>query len=236
MALPKLEVSTYTLELPSTSEKIKYRPFLVKEQKILMMAQESEDEDEILNTISKLVSSCTFDKVTGESSPLFDIEYIFLKIRSKSGGETTIVNILCPDDNETYVPVKVKFDDIYVQITDEHSNEVKISDDIKMVMKYPQLSDIKGMTLKEKTQTSQVFDILKKCVWEVHHGDIIHNRVDISDEDIEEFIDNFTSEQFEMVIKFFDTMPKLRHEVEVTNPKTKVKGKVIIEGLDNFLE
>ena len=142
---------------------------------------------------------------------------------------------MCPDDNETRVPVSIKFDDIYVQITDEHSNEVKISDDIKMVMKYPQLSDIKGMTLKEKTQTSQVFDILEKCIWEVHHGDVIHNRVDISDEDIEEFIDNFTTEQFDMIVHFFNTMPKLRHEVEVTNPKTSVTSKVIIEGLESFL-
>ena len=236
MALPKLKTPIYTLDLPSTGEKVKYRPFLVKEQKILMMAQESENSEEIFDAISSLINSCTFDKVNGKTSPVFDIEYIFLKVRSKSVGETTTVNVLCPDDNETRVPVSIKFDDIYVQITDEHSNEVKISDDIKMVMKYPQLSDIKGMTLKEKTQTSQVFDILKKCIWEVHHGDVIHNRVDISDEDIEEFIDNFTTEQFEMVIKFFDTMPKLRHEVEVTNPKTKVKGKVIIEGLDNFLE
>ena len=235
MALPKLEVSTYTLELPSTGEKIKYRPFLVKEQKILMMAQESEDEDEILNTISKLVSSCTFDKVTGESSPLFDIEYIFLKIRSKSVGETTIVNILCPDDNETYVPVKVKFDDIYVQMVDDHSNIINITDSIKMVMKYPELRDVRGMKFEKQISSLEVFNILKKCIWEVHHGDTIHNRIDISDEDIEEFIDNFTTEQFDMIVHFFNTMPKLRHEVEVTNPKTSVTSKVIIEGLESFL-
>ena len=235
MALPKLKTPVYTLDLPSTGEKVKYRPFLVKEQKILMMAQESENETEIFDAVTTLVNSCTFDKIDGKKSPLFDIEYIFLKIRSKSVGETTTINVLCPDDNETYAPVSIKFDDVYVQMIDNHSNIIDITDDIKMVMKYPQLSDIKSMS-SVKNEQSQVFDILKKCIWEVHHGDVIHNRVDVTDSDIEEFIDNFTTEQFEKVTQFFNTMPKLRHEVEVTNPKTKVKGKVIIEGLDNFLE
>ena len=235
MALPKLKTPVYTLDLPSTGEKVKYRPFLVKEQKILMMAQESENETEIFDAVTTLVNSCTFDKIDGKNSPLFDIEYIFLKIRSKSVGETTTINVLCPDDNETYAPVSIKFDDVYVQMIDDHSNIIEITDDIKMVMKYPQLSDIKSMS-SVKNEQSQVFDILKKCIWEVHHGDVIHNRVDVTDSDIEEFIDNFTTEQFEKVTQFFNTMPKLRHEVEVTNPKTKVKGKVIIEGLDNFLE
>ena len=235
MALPKLKTPVYTLDLPSTGEKVKYRPFLVKEQKILMMAQESENETEIFDAVTTLVNSCTFDKIDGKKSPLFDIEYIFLKIRSKSVGETTTINVLCPDDNETYAPVSIKFDDVYVQMIDDHSNIIEITDDIKMVMKYPQLSDIKSMS-SVKNEQSQVFDILKKCIWEVHHGDVIHNRVDVTDSDIEEFIDNFTTEQFEKVTQFFNTMPKLRHEVEVTNPKTKVKGKVIIEGLDNFLE
>ena len=235
MALPKLKTPIYTLDLPSTGEKVKYRPFLVKEQKILMMAQESENETEIFDAVTTLVNSCTFDKIDGKKSPLFDIEYIFLKIRSKSVGETTTINVLCPDDNETYAPVSIKFDDVYVQMIDNHSNIIDITDDIKMVMKYPQLSDIKSMS-SVKNEQSQVFDILKKCIWEVHHGDVIHNRVDVTDSDIEEFIDNFTTEQFEKVTQFFNTMPKLRHEVEVTNPKTKVKGKVIIEGLDNFLE
>jgi len=236
MALPKLKTPVYTMDLPSTGEKIKYRPFLVKEQKILMMAQESENETEIFDAMSSLINSCTFDKVNGKTSPVFDVEYMFLQMRSKSVGETATVNILCPDDNETHVPVNINLSDVFVQMVDDHSNIINITDDIKMVMKYPQLSDIRGTTINRKDQTTQVFDILKKCIWEVHHGDVIHNRIDISDEDIEEFIDNFTTEQFEMVIKFFDTMPKLRHEVEVTNPKTQVKSKVTIEGLDNFLE
>ena len=196
MALPKLKTPIYTLDLPSTGEKVKYRPFLVKEQKILMMAQESENETEIFDAVTTLVNSCTFDKIDGKKSPLFDIEYIFLKIRSKSVGETTTINVLCPDDNETYAPVSIKFDDIYVQMIDDHSNIIDITDDIKMVMKYPQLSDIKSMS-SVKNEQSQVFDILKKCIWEVHHGDVIHNRVDVTDSDIEEFIDNFTTEQFE---------------------------------------
>ena len=235
MALPKLKTPIYTLDLPSTGEKVKYRPFLVKEQKILMMAQESENETEIFDAVTTLVNSCTFDKIDGKKSPLFDIEYIFLKIRSKSVGETTTINVLCPDDNETYAPVSIKFDDVYVQMIDNHSNIIDITDDIKMVMKYPQLSDIKSMS-SVKNEQSQVFDILKKCIWEVHHGDVIHNRVDVTDSDIEEFIDNFTTEQFEKVTQFFNTMPKLRHAVKVTNPKTKVESELVLEGLESFLE
>ena len=234
MALPKLKTPVYTLDLPSTGEKVKYRPFLVKEQKILMMAQESENETEIFDAVTTLVNSCTFDKIDGKNSPLFDIEYIFLKIRSKSVGETTTINVLCPDDNETYAPVSIKFDDVYVQMIDDHSNIIEITDDIKMVMKYPQLSDIKSMS-SVKNEQSQVFDILKKCIWEVHHGDVIHNRVDVTDSDIEEFIDNFTTEQFEKVTQFFNTMPKVRHVVEVTNPNTKVTSEVLLEGLQSFL-
>ena len=158
MALPKLKTPVYTLDLPSTGEKVKYRPFLVKEQKILMMAQESENETEIFDAVTTLVNSCTFDKIDGKNSPLFDIEYIFLKIRSKSVGETTTINVLCPDDNETYAPVSIKFDDVYVQMIDDHSNIIEITDDIKMVMKYPQLSDIKSMS-SVKNEQSQVFDI-----------------------------------------------------------------------------
>jgi hypothetical protein len=232
MALPKLDSPTYETELPSTGEKIKYRPFLVKEQKLLLMAQESSNQDEIMTSISQLIDACTFDKINANSSPVFDIEYLFLKIRSKSVGEKVKITITCPDDGKTKVPVEINLEDINIQMDVGHTNELKISDKIKMVMKYPVLSDISKAT---GTETDKIFDILNQCVHEVHDGDKIYNKVDITDEDLSEFVNSFTGNQFEMVTEFFNTMPKLRHVVNVTNPKTKVKSEVIIEGLESFL-
>jgi hypothetical protein len=232
MALPKLDSPTYETELPSTGEKIKYRPFLVKEQKLLLMAQESSNQDEIMTSISQLIDACTFDKINANSSPVFDIEYLFLKIRSKSVGEKVKITITCPDDGKTKVPVEINLEDINIQMDVGHTNELKISDKIKMVMKYPVLSDISKAT---GTETDKIFDILNQCVHEVHDGDKIYNKVDITDEDLSEFVNSFTGNQFEMVTEFFNTMPKLRHVVNVTNPKTKVKSEVVIEGLDSFL-
>ena len=232
MALPKLDSPTYETELPSTGEKIKYRPFLVKEQKLLLMAQESSNQDEIMTSISQLIDACTFDKINANSSPVFDIEYLFLKIRSKSVGEKVKITITCPDDGKTKVPVEINLEDIKIQIDVGHTNELKISDKIKMVMKYPVLSDVSKAT---GTETNKIFDILHQCVHEVHDGDTIYHRVDMSDSDLTEFVDSFTGSQFEMVTDFFETMPKLRHVINVTNPKTKVKNEVIVEGLDSFL-
>ncbi|MAG49150.1 baseplate protein [Candidatus Woesearchaeota archaeon] len=236
MALPKLQTPTYQLVLPSTNEKINYRPFLVREQKILLMAQESGKDEEIANAVSDLVSSCTFNKVDAQSSPLFDIEYVFLQIRSKSVGETTEVSVTCPDDKKTKVNVKLNLQDISVQMTANHSNEVQISDNVKMVFRYPLLGDMKGIIADgENNQMSMVFGILSKCISEIHHGDKVFNRVDINDKELEEFIDSMSTSQLESVIQFFDTMPKLRHVVKVTNPNTKVKSEVVVEGLSNFL-
>ena len=233
MALPKLETKTYTLTLPSTGKDIKYRPFLVKEQKILMMAQDSKDKKEIVDAMSSLISSCTFDKVNPNTCPLFDAEYLFLKIRGKSVGDKVKLNVLCPDDKKTKVPVTVNLKDINIQVDANHSNELKISKDIKMIMKYPVLGDVAAAG--DGSETNQIFDIMNQCVHEVHDGDTIYHKVDMSDSDLTEFVDSFTGGQFEMVTQFFETMPKLRHAVNVINPKTKVKSEVVIEGLESFL-
>ena len=232
MALPKLDSPTYETELPSTGEKIKYRPFLVKEQKLLLMAQESSNQDEIMASISQLIDACTFDKIDANSSPVFDVEYLFLKIRSKSVGEKITIMITCPDDNETKVPVKLDLKDVAVQMTVGHTNELDISDKIKMIMKYPVLGDVSRST---GSDSNKVFEIMNQCIYEVHDGDTIYHRVDMSEKDIEEFIDSFSTKQFELITEFFNTMPKLRHVINVTNPKTKVKNEVIVEGLDSFL-
>ena len=233
MALPKLDSPTYETELPSTGEKIKYRPFLVKEQKLLLLAQESKDAKETMQSMTQVINSCTFNKINTLTSPLFDIEYLFLRIREKSVGSKITIMVTCPDDNKTKVPVKMNLKDVNVQMTAGHTNEIKISKDIKIFMKYPLLSDI-AKAENEGADTS-VFSILQQCVHELHHGDTIYNKVDMTDKDLEEFIDSFSTQQFQLVTEFFDTMPKLRHVVNVTNPNTKVKSEVVIEGLDSFL-
>ena len=233
MALPKLDSPTYETELPSTGEKIKYRPFLVKEQKLLLIAQESKKQKETYLTMSNLLKSCTFDKLDVDNLPIFDVEYLFLKIRSKSVGEKVKITITCPDDGKTKVPVEINLEDIKIQIDVGHTNELKISDKIKMIMKYPLLGDVMDGT--GNNDTAQIFEILNKCVHEVHDGDTIYHRVDMTDADLSEFIDSFTGNQFEVVSSFFETMPRLRHAVNITNPNTKVKSEVVIEGLESFL-
>tara|TARA_Y100000389_G_C17400452_1_gene485028 strand:- start:202 stop:909 length:708 start_codon:yes stop_codon:yes gene_type:complete len=234
MALPKLNTPTYELVLPSTNEKIKFRPFLVKEQKVLLIAQESNDDEQVANAMGHLVKECTFGKVNPDTAPMFDIEYLFLRIRGKAVGETVELNITCPDDEKTKVRTKVNLDEINVQMTAEHTNEIKLSDSIKMFLRYPLLSDMKGV-IGDVGDIERVFAILKKCINEIHHGDKIYNRVDITDKELEEFIDSMTNDQLQTVMDFFDTMPKLRHAVKVTNPKTKVKSEVVVEGLQSFL-
>jgi hypothetical protein len=233
MALPKLQNPTYETELPSSGEKIKFRPFLIKEQKILMMAQESEDQKEVIEAMAQLINACTFGKIDAITTPLFDVEYLFLKIRGKSVGDKVKLNVLCPDDKKTKVPVTVNLKDINIQVDANHTNELKISKDIKMIMKYPVLGDVAAAG--DGSETNQIFDIMNQCVHEVHDGDTIYHKVDMSDSDLTEFVDSFTGGQFEMVTQFFETMPKLRHAVNVINPKTKVKSEVVIEGLESFL-
>jgi len=234
MALPKLETPTHELELPSTGEKIKYRPFLVKEQKILMMAQESKNDKEISGAITDLVNACTFGKVDVVNSPMFDIEYIFLKLRAKSVGETASVRVLCQDDGNTYANVKVPLEDVAVQMTVEHTNEVQINDQTKIVLKYPRLVDMSGVP-EGTDDYSRMFLLLNNCIHEIHFGDKIYNAVDTTEKEREEFIESMDMEQLKSVTKFFETMPKLRHSVKFNNPKTKVANEVVLEGLQSFL-
>ena len=235
MALPKLNTPTYSLVLPSTGEEVKFRPFLVKEQKLLMLAQESEDNKEMLDTVVKIVSSCTFNKVDPTHSPLFDIEYVFLKLRAKSVGENVEVTLLCPDDEETYTTKKINLDEIEIEVDESHSNEIQLTEQIKLIMKYPQMSDMNQINTQDNSQINLVFSVLKHCILEVQDGDTSYQKVDISDKDLEEFIDSFDTEQFEKIMTFFETMPKLREKVEVTNPKTQVTSEIVLEGLESFL-
>jgi len=236
MSLPKLKTPIHEFELPSTGEKIKYRPFLVKEQKILMIAQESENEKEMRDCICNIITSCTFAKVEPLSLPVFDIELLFLKIRGKSVGEKIDLNVKCPDDNETRVKVSLDLNDVEVQVQKDHNNEVNITKDIKIVMRYPTLNDMFGMSGIDTSEADQIITLMKRCVHEVHDGETVHNKVDMSESDLDEFIESLTTEQFSKLSNFFETMPKVTHSIEVTNPKTKKKSEVIIEGIQSFFE
>ena len=233
MALPKLETKTYTLTLPSTGEDIKYRPFLVKEQKTLMMAQESKSDTEIIDAMNQLISQCTFGKVNPKTCPMFDAEYIFLKLRAKSVGETAQVQVTCPDDEKTKVNVVVNLNEIECTMTDDHTNEIQVTDRVKIIFNYPLISSFKNA--KEDNQTEYMFNIISDSISEIHFDGKVFNKVDMSKKEITEFIESLTTEQFEDISKFFETMPKLRHVVEVTNPETKVKSEVVIQGLQSFL-
>ncbi len=234
MALPKINNPTYSLELPSTGKEIKFRPFLVKEQKILMMAQDTKDENQISDAMGKLVSSCTFGDINPETAPIFDVEYVFLKIRTKSVGSKVKVNVTCPDDEETQTPCDIDLDDIKVQMLDNHSNEIKVTDKVKVIFRYPILSDMKFLK-KDANDVDKVFHVMNKCITEIHFGDDVYQRVDITDEELNDFVDELTGEQFETIIEFFNSMPKLRHTIKVLNPNTKVSSEVILEGLESFL-
>jgi len=234
MALPKLNTPTYELVLPSTGEKIKFRPFIVKEQKLLMVAQESNEEKQMADAMGSLVKSCTYGKIDPDTSPLFDVEFLFVKIRGKSVGETATLKVTCPDDEKTQVTVKINLEDVNVHMTANHTNIINISDDIKMHMRYPVLSDMKE-TFYSGTLASKVFDIMNTCVKKIEWGEKTYERIDITKKELDEFIDSMSSPNLDSIIEFFDSMPKLRHTIQVINPKTKVKSDVVVEGLQNFL-
>ena len=235
MALPKLETPTYELELPSTGEKVKYRPFLVKEQKNLMIASESENETEIQNALANIISECTFGKIDPFEVPMFDIEFLFLRIRGKSVGEKIELNVLCPDDNKTRTDITINLEDIDVHMDATHNNEISVTDNITIFMRYPTLKDMTNITTGS-SDVDTIFNLIKRCVSEIHDEKTVHNRIDISEKEMEEFIDNLPSKVFENLGEFFNSMPKVQHPVKVTNPKTKKKGEVIIEGIQSFFE
>ena len=191
MALPKLDTPKYQLTLPSTGEKIDYRPFLVKEQKIILMAQESQDENQILNAVGDLVNSCTFGIIDAKKSPTFDIEYIFLKIRSRSVGETTSINVVCPDDNKTQVPVKINLDEIELLTNKDHKTNIQLTDKFTLNFRYPLMSDLYGIDASDATETS--FSLINKCVTSIQYGDEIYNRVDMTDAELNDFLEKMHS-------------------------------------------
>ena len=232
MTLPTINVPTYELEVPSTKEKITYRPFLVKEEKILLAAMETgEGEGDLVRALKQIVTNCLVTEIDIDSLATFDMEYIFLNLRAKSVGEVAKVTVICPDDEETEVSLEIPLDEIKVTFPEGHTNKVQITDTIGMTMKYP---DFTLASLQRDGGSEYLFEMIKGCIAQITDGETIYERVDFNDKELDTFIDSLSTKQLEGVQTFFETMPKLRHEVKVTNPKTKKKSTITLEGLDSF--
>ena len=237
MPLPKIATPTYELELPSTGETIQYRPFLVKEEKVLVIALESEDTKQITTAIKSVIKNCVLTRgIKVEALPTFDIEYLFLNIRGKSVGEDLDVNIICPDDGETEVTVNINLDDIQVQKSDNHSNRIKLDNSLMMEMKYPSLEQFikNNFDFSDKNAMDQSFDLIASCVDKIYTEDEVWSAADVTKKELNEFLESMNSSQFKDIEKFFETMPKLSHTIKIKNPKTKVESEVVLEGLASF--
>jgi hypothetical protein len=237
MGLPKISTPTYELDLPSTRQEIKYRPFLVKEEKLLVIALESEDTKQITNAIKTVIKNCIETKgIKVETLPTFDIEYLFLNIRAKSVGEEIDVNIICPDDEETTVSVKINVDDIKVEKNPDHTNKIKIDDSLMMEMKYPSLDQFikNNFDMSNNNAMEQSFELIASCVDKIYNEDEVWVAADVTKKELIDFLDQMNTSQFKQIEKFFETMPKLSHTVKVKNPNTEVESDVVIEGLSSF--
>ena len=235
MALPKLITPTYELEVPSTDEKIKYRPFLVKEEKILLLAMESGKPEDIVTAIKQIVVSCTYEKLNVETMPMFDVEYIFLQIRAKSVGETSKLKILCQDDKKTYAEVEIDLNDIKVQVEENHTNKIELTDSMGMIMTYPTIQSFAESGINT-ISADNMLDVISGCVLQIYenNGEKVYDTKDQTKKELVEFLEQLNTQQFKDVQKFFDTMPKLKHTVKVKNPKTKKTSEVTLTGLNDF--
>lgn len=237
MPLPKISTPTYELELPSTGKKIEYRPFLVREEKLLVLALESQDTKQISTAIKNVIKNCIETKgVKVETLPTFDIEYIFLNIRGKSVGEEIEVNIICPDDDRTTVLTKINVDDIRVQKNPEHNKKIKLDDSLMMEMKYPSLDQFvkSNFDLETDNNMEQSFDLIASCIDKIYNEEEVWVAADVTKKELSEFLDQMNTTQFKQIEKFFETMPKLSHTVTVKNPSTGVESEVVLEGLSSF--
>ena len=234
MTLPVINTPTYELVVPSTKDKLVYRPFLVKEEKILLMAMEEDKETQLNRALKQVVNNCTFQKVKVDKLPLFDLEYIFLRIRAKSVGEVAKLNLLCEDDGETYVPVEIDLESIEVEFQPEHNTKIELTDDIGIIMGYPTFEYLDFNV--DESDVNKIFDMIGSSIHQIFEGETVYERTDFNKKELKTFLESLTSDQFKKVQQFFETMPRLRHKMEVENPKTKVKNTVVLEGLNAFFE
>ena len=237
MPLPKIATPTYELVLPSTDQTIQFRPFLVKEEKLLVLALESEDNKQITTAIKSVLKNCVLTKgIKVEQLPTFDIEFLFLNIRGKSVGEELEVNIVCPDDETTQVTVDINLDDIQVQKNEEHNKQIKLDENLMMEMKYPSLDQFikNNFDFNEKNQMDQSFQLIASCIDKIYSEEEVWATADCTKKEVNDFLEQMNSGQFKLIETFFETMPKLSHTIKITNPKTKVENDVVLEGLASF--
>jgi len=237
MPLPKISTPSYELVVPSTKKKIKFRPFLVKEEKVLILAMESQDNQQIANAVKDVIAACILTRgIKVETLSTFDIEYLFLNIRGKSVGEEVEVTITCPDDNETQVPSVINLDEIKVQTDDNHSIDIKLDDEYTMRMKYPSMDEFikTNFAVDGDVNVDDTFKLIASCVDQVYSEEETWAGADCTKKELSQFIESLNSKQFKSIEKFFETMPKLSHTVKVTNPNTKVESEVVLEGLQSF--
>ena len=235
MALPKIDVPIYELTVPSTDEKIKYRPFLVKEEKLLLIAMESGENSDILRAVKDIVDACTFNKMKIGNMPMFDVEYIFLQIRAKAVGEVSTLRILCLDDMKTYAKVEVDLNEIEVRVTDAHTNKIELSDEMGVIMKYPTVDSFVENKIDD-ISPANMLDVIITCIDKIYDkkGEEVYDAKDSTKQELIDFVEQMNTTQFADVQKFFDTMPALSHEITVKNPKTKKESKVTLNGLNDF--
>ena len=235
MALPKLTTPTYELEVPSTDEKIKYRPFLVKEEKILLMAMESGKNADIIGAVKEIVSECTFNKINLSTLPMFDIEYIFLQIRAKSVGEVSKLRLLCPDDKKTYADVEVNLLDVKVQVEEGHTNKIELDNEMGIIMTYPTIDTFAKNDIQVVT-SANMLDVVGTCILQIYEkgGEKVYEAKDQTKKELTEFIESLQTKHFQKLQSFFNSMPKLKHTIKLKNPKTKKESEVTLNGLNDF--
>lgn len=235
MSLPKINVPLYELTIPSSGKKIKYRPFVVKEEKLLLLALESEDQDEITNAIIQIINNCVQTKINIDELSTFDVEYLFLNIRSKSVGEMLEFAITCPDDNETQVEVEINIDEIKVVKEKDHNDTIDLENGYFIKMKYPTMKYIMNKkTDSGKSIIDSTFEYAVECIEQIYNDEEVWESANSTHKELSEFVENLNTKQYQKLQNFFNTMPKLKHSVNITNPKTGVKSEVTIEGLANF--
>jgi len=236
MPLPKINTPTYELVLPSNGKKIKYRPFLVREEKILIMALETEDQKQITDAVIQILSACIMTRgVKLNELATFDIEYLFLNVRSKSVGETIKLNLTCPDDEKTNVEVDIDLDSIKIKKDKSHTNTIKLDDNLSMKLKYPSMKQfIESNFEAGEENVSNTMEVISSCIDMIYNEEESWSASDVTKKELDDFIDQLNTKQFKLIEEFFDTMPKLSHKIKVKNPKTEVESTIILEGLAAF--